>query len=68
MFTSLMGNAISLVAFGTSKNLGTAICVRLTMVSFFLSFFGCDNVDGIDCRDCLMACLFYWGSGDEDTD
>ncbi|KAI5479840.1 major facilitator superfamily protein [Pseudohyphozyma bogoriensis] len=34
LFASLLGNALSLVAFGTSKNLGTAICVRLTMGLF----------------------------------
>lgn len=29
LFASLFGNAVSLMLFGTSKNLGSAICIRL---------------------------------------
>lgn len=34
LFTSLLGNALALCAFGTSKNLGTAILCRLAMGLF----------------------------------
>ncbi|KAM0750505.1 hypothetical protein T439DRAFT_289689 [Meredithblackwellia eburnea MCA 4105] len=34
LFSSLLGNAVTLALFGTSKNLGSAICIRLGMGVF----------------------------------